>query len=190
MTYRANIIKTSRFKHNNNDLYRSLKNRGAGKSSRLPTYEKTTALPEEARLIVAANPLPNRETPIYYEIATSTQTSEEAWRDRYSNNKQLCETNDQSKRSKDVIVVQDDIIPVVKMLEQAGESWHDRGNRSRWRDSSPELFSDPAECGDGIADSGRSRERAKVGREVDAPGNRDVIEILGLYPTKHQRYAT
>ena len=77
-----------------------------------------------------------------------------------------------------MIVVQDDIT-AAKMLEQAGESCHDRGKIYRWRYSSPELFSDPAECGDGIEDSGRSRERAEVGREVDAPSNRDVIEILG-----------
>ena len=35
--------------------------------------------------------------------------------------------------------------------------------RSQSRDSSPELFSDPAECEDGIADSGGSREHAESG---------------------------
>ena len=41
--------------------------------------------------------------------------------------------NDQSKRSKDVIVVEDDDKPAAKMTEQAGESCHDRVKRSRWR---------------------------------------------------------
>ena len=67
------------------------------------------------------------------------------------------------------------------------------------RDSSPELFSDQAECGDGIADSGGSREHSwssTNAKEEDAPGNLDVIEMdrddkFGcLYPAKHQRCAT
>ena len=76
---------------------------------------------------------------------------------------QLCKTKRPvTESSKDVIVVEDNK-PAVKMTEQAGESCHDRVKRSQSRDSSPELFSDPAECGDGIADSGGSREHAESG---------------------------
>ena len=69
-----------------------------------------------------------------------------------------------------MIVVEDDI-PAAKMTEQAGESCNERVKGC--------LFSDPAECGDGIADSGGSRERAEGGgssvnatnaKEEDAPG--------------------
>ena len=85
----------------------------------------------------------------------------------------------------DVIVVEDDI-PASKMTEQAGESRHERVKGSLSQDSSPELFSDPAECGDGIADSGGSREDAKGGRssnnatnakEEGVLDNQQVIEI-------------
>ena len=82
-----------------------------------------------------------------------------------------------------MIVVEDDK-PAAKMTEQAGESCHDCVRKRS--QSRAELLSDPAECGDGIADSEGSRQHAEGGRssnnatnakEEDAPSNQDVIEI-------------
>ena len=82
------------------------------------------------------------------------------------------------------------------MTEHAGESCHDREKRSQSRDSSPELFSDPVECGDGIADSQEKVIGAvqMLKRKV-APDNQNVVEIDQddkngrLYLAKHQRCA-
>ena len=100
--------------------------------SEIASFEKISR--EEARLIVAANPLLNGESPISSRFSTNL-LSEEAWRDRYYN-------SSIKEFSKHVIVVEDDK-PAAKMTEQVGESCHDCMKRSQLRDSSPELFSDP-----------------------------------------------
>ena len=72
------------------------------------------------------------------------------------------------------------------MTELDGENRLDRAKRSRSRESSPELFSDPAErngeCGGVLGDSGESGECGRSSSNAtndkeEVPGNQDVIAI-------------
>ena len=96
--------------------------------------------------------------------------------------------NADSRSSTDVIIVED-CTPAAKMTQPDGESRVDRAKRSRSRESSPELFSDPAErdgeSGGVLGDSGEPGECAEGGRssgnaanaKEEVPGNQDVIVI-------------
>ena len=98
-----------------------MRTKESGLSSRLSPSKRRPR--EEARVIVVANSLPNRETPTSSPFILACYSNKRGGLEAARPSSSV-KQNDQSKRSKELIVVENDI-PAAKMTEQAGESCHD-----------------------------------------------------------------
>ena len=150
-------------------------------SSRLPPSKRPRRSPGQRSTRSSGSPSKQRDSNQLTITSLLLRQTRAAGEPSTAKSSTSTKENAASRSSKDVIVVEDDMSAATK-TEQGGESCDGHAKRSRSRDSSPELFSDPAggdECDDVVAGSAGSREGggSSDSAKEDAPGNRDVIVI-------------